>query len=115
MSEPAIVITPVDTVLQRVASELGTAASEIADLEARLAGLIGSGHGDVAEIEQLQALDRLGQQLRVLELFLYSAAPRSTGRVDLAPALEYVWLEGVRARLSGVAAAPAAGCDAELW
>lgn len=120
MCEPALLSTPVETVLQRVASELGSAASELADIEARLAAMIGSGFGEAADFEQLQTLDRLGQQMRVLELFLCTAAAHAPGEMDLTQSLSFVWLESVRQRLGGapasVAAAAVAGADdAELW
>jgi hypothetical protein len=106
-----------ETVMQRVAVELGAAACELEAVEGAVSGLIESGVLP-ANVDQFQALDRIGQQLRALEAFLHATASCSCGRIDVEPALEEVWLEQVRSRLSGApaaAVATAAAVEVELW
>ena len=107
-----------ETVMQRVAVELGEAACELAAVESVIAGLIES-RALPASLDQLQAIDRIGQRLRTLEAFLQAASSCSCGRIDVAPALEEVWLEQVRNRLRGAPevarVAPALTEDVELW
>ncbi|MFT3722234.1 MAG: hypothetical protein QM773_01515 [Hyphomonadaceae bacterium] len=102
----------VDVVMQRVAGELGSAANDLAALESDVASLIGG--ANVEGMLRLQALDRIGQQLRVLEAFMSAAAPCQCGRIDIEPALDRVWLEAVRKRLGGGTLA-AAVAEPELW
>ncbi len=102
----------VDVVMQRVAAELGSAARDLAGLEGEVAALIGE--ANVEGMLRLQALDRINQQLQVLETFLRTAAPCQCGRIDIEPALDHVWLEAVRKRLGGGTLA-AAAAEPELW
>ncbi len=104
----------VETVLQRVASEIGSAADDLGALEQSVADLVVSA-GQASSLEQLQSLDRLGQQLRTLEVFLRAATPCSCGRVDIDRALDEVWLEGVRKRLGGGKTAAPVAAEPELW
>jgi hypothetical protein len=90
---------PVDVVMQRLTFEIRSAADDLAGLEAQVASLLGKGASE--GMEQLQSLDRLGQQLRVLEAFLGAAKPCACGRIDIESALDRVWLESVRKRLGG--------------
>jgi len=107
-----------ETVMQRVAVELGAAACELVAVESAIASLIESGVLPPG-LDQLQALDRVGQQLRTLEAFLHAASSCACGRIDVEPALEEVWLEQVRNRLRGAppvaVVAPAITQDVELW
>jgi hypothetical protein len=115
MPERVLTLAPADVVLKRVAAELGAAASELAAVEAHVAALIGHGLVDLAETEQLQALDRINQQLRALEAFLYAAAPLAEDRIDLTSALRSVSLERVRSRLAGSTSHATAPSAPELW
>ncbi len=103
---------PVDVVMQRVAVELGSAARDLAALEGEVAALIGE--ANVEGMLRLQALDRINQQLQVLEAFMRAAATCQCGGVDIEPALDRVWLEAVRKRLGGGTLAVAAS-EPELW
>ena len=105
----------VDVVMQRIAVEIGSAADELAGVEAHVAAMIG-GSAPTDGYERLQALDRLGQQLRTIEVFLSAAAPCKCGRLDIETALDSVWLESVRRRLAGGRTqAPAVPAEPELW
>jgi hypothetical protein len=105
----------IDVVMQRLATEIGSAADELAGVEAHVAALVG-GSAPTDGYERLQSLDRLGQQLRTLEAFLSAAAPCECGRLDIEAALDTVWLESVRKRLGGGRTpAPAAPAEPELW
>lgn len=105
----------VDVVMKRIAVEIGSAADELADVEAHVAAMVG-GAAPTNGFERLQALDRLGQQLRTLEAFLSAAAPCECGRLDIESALDRVWLEGVRKRLGGGRThTPAIAAEPELW
>jgi len=53
----------IDVVMKRIAGEIGSAADELADVEAHVAAMIG-GAAPTNGFERLQSLDRLGQQLR---------------------------------------------------
>ena len=103
---------PVDVMMTRVAGELNSAANDLAALEGEVAALIGE--ANVEGMLRLQALDRIGQQLRVLEAFLTTATPCQCGRIDIEQALDRVWLEAVRKRLGGGVLA-AAAAEPELW
>jgi hypothetical protein len=109
-----------EVVMQRIAVELGDAACELAAVEGAIAGLIES-RDLPADLDHFQALDRIGQKLRTLEAFLLAASSCSCGRIDVEAALDEVWLEQVRSRLSGApsvcvhAAVPAEPVDVELW
>lgn len=105
----------VDVVMQRIAAEIGSAADELAGVEAHVAALVG-GSAPTDGYERLQALDRLGQQLRTLEAFLSAAAPCECGRLDIETALDRVWLESVRKRLGGGRAqTQVLATEPELW
>ncbi|HVY87742.1 MAG TPA: hypothetical protein VG942_02685 [Hyphomonadaceae bacterium] len=107
---------PATTVFQRVAAELGAAAYDLSRVETHVA-VLAENRVAPASVEQLQALDRIGQQLRVLEAFLVSASTCRCGRIDIDQALGEVWLEAVRKRLGGGhgMAAEAASAEPELW
>jgi hypothetical protein len=107
---------PTDVVMGRVAAEIRSTADDLALIEADVAGLL-AGKASPDGILRLQSLDRLGQQLRTLELFLTTAAPCQCGRLDIDPALDRVWLESVRTRLGGgrTPGAEAAATEPELW
>lgn len=115
MSDSTLAYAPIDTVLTRVASELGAAACDLAGLEVRVAAIVGDSDDAIADLERLQDIDAIGQKLRAIETFLLAAAPRTFGLTDLGGALDHVLLEGVRARLAGGEAPVAHGDDAELW
>lgn len=102
----------VDVVMQRVAAELGSAAKDLAALEGEVAALIGE--ANVEGMLRLQALDRINQQLQVLETFMRAATPCQCGRIDIEQALDRVWLEAVRKRLGGGTLATAMA-EPELW
>ncbi len=104
---------PVDVVLQRLASEIASAADDLQALEGEIAKLVAAAPAD--GFERLQSLDRLSQQLRTLEAFLGAARPCTCGRVDIETALDRVWLEAVRKRLGGGRAHVAAPVEPELW
>jgi hypothetical protein len=115
MAERILFLAPADIVLKRVAAELGAAAADLAAVEAHVAALVGHGLSDHADAENLQALDRVNQQLRVLEAFLYAAAPLAQERMDLTDALHRVWLDGVRDRLAGHAPSCEPAPVPEFW
>ena len=71
--------------------------------------------GPGAAAEKLQALDKLTQQMRAIEVFLCAAAMDARGELALSAALDSVLLESVRARLAGESEAPAAQTDVEFW
>lgn len=106
---------PVEVVMRRLTSEIRSAADDLAGLEAHVASVIGK--GTVEGMEHLQSLDRLGQQLRVLEAFLGAAKPCACGRIDIESALDRVWLESVRKRLGGGRSQPHehVSAEPELW
>ncbi len=64
--------------MQRIAAEIGSAADDLAGVEAQVASA-GERSGPTDGYERLQALDRLGQQLRTLEAFLARPSPASAG------------------------------------
>jgi hypothetical protein len=105
----------IDVVMQRLAAEIGSAANDLADVEAQVAAMVGG--APLTGVERLQALDRLGQQLRALEAFLHAATLCACGRIDIETALDRVWLEGVRKRLGGgrTHAHEKAVAEPELW
>ena len=116
MCAPFPTCEPATTVFQRVAAELGLAAADLARVETHVA-ILAANRTAPASLEQLQALDRIGQQLRVLEAFLVMAGTCRCGRVDIDQALQEVWLEAVRKRLGGGHASEAAPASAEpdVW
>ena len=104
----------VETVMLRIAAEIGIAASDLAAVETQVVDALTTGSAS-ANLDQLQSIDRIGQQLRTLEAFLEGAGLCRCGRIDVERGLDEVWLEGVRARLGGspVSAAPAG--EVEVW
>jgi hypothetical protein len=104
-----------ETVMRRVAGEITAAANDLDRVEACVAGMVEAGQPGAADVVQLQALDRVGQQLRALATFLNSALPCSCGRIDVQLALGDVRLEAVRARLGGGLHGASAAGEAELW
>ena len=106
---------PAREVLRRVASEVGAAAEALALVEAQVAALMAVVSPGDGAVEKLQALDRLTQQMRAVEVFLCAAAMDAEGELALAPALDAVLLEGVRARLAGQGEAAPVPSDVELW
>lgn len=104
---------PVSVVMQRIAAEIGSAADDLAAIEADVAATIGGAAAGGSE--RLQSLDRLGQQLRTLEAFLSATASCKCGGVDIEAALDRVWLEAVRKRLGGGVSATAEVAEPELW
>lgn len=106
---------PMSIVLERIAVEVGSTADELAHVETHVAAMI-EGAGPAEGFEQLQALDRLGQQLRAIEAFLSAATSCECGRVNIEAALDSVSLEGVRKRLGGGRTPVAtAASEPELW
>lgn len=110
----APITAPAREVLRRVASEVGAAAEGLSLIEAQVAALLTASKPGADTLEKLQALDRLTQQMRAVEVFLCAAAMDAEGDVALAAALDSVLLEGVRARLAGEQEAAAAD-EPELW
>jgi hypothetical protein len=106
---------PLETVLQRVAVEVGGAAVDLEKLELLVIALAGGRPPATADMERLQSFDRLGQHLRTLQAFLHSLRPCLCGRIDIDTALDEVWLESVRRRLKGAPIAAPAIADPELW
>jgi hypothetical protein len=102
-----------DVILHRISTEIGSTADDLQEIEGQVASIIGGTNVD--SLERLQSLDRLGQQLRALQDFLAAAKPCECGRVDIEAALERIPLEGVRKRLGGGRAQPAAAVEPELW
>lgn len=113
-SAAAPVSAPARDVLRRVASEVGAAAEGLALIEAQVAALVTAAAPGGDAVEKLQALDRLTQQMRAVEVFLCAAAMDAEGEVALAAALDSVLLESVRTRLSGAEETLPAE-DVELW
>jgi hypothetical protein len=114
MCRPFPTCETVDVVMQRIAAEIGSAADDLAAVEAHVAAAVG-GAVTAGGLVQLQSLDRLGQQLRTLEAFLSAAGSCRCGRIDIDRALDRVWLEGVRKRLGGGRAPEPAATEPELW
>ena len=115
MCAPFPTCEPATTVFQRVAAELGRAAEDLSRVETHVA-ILAANRTAPSCLEQLQALDRIGQQLRVLEAFLVAVGTCRCGRVDIDQALQEVWLEAVRKRLGGgEASETAASAEPELW
>jgi hypothetical protein len=114
MSNAVHACEPFETVMLRVAAELGAVANDLAGVENRVATILQGAPDRKNDVAQLQSLDRIGQQLRALEAFLASACTCRCGCVDVMRALGDVRLESVRARLAGETPA-AAGGEVELW
>jgi hypothetical protein len=106
---------PAEIVLHRIAEEIGSVATGLSAVETHVSNLIGAAAAPVKDLEQLQALDRLGQHLRVLEAFLFAAGRCDCGRVDVDAALDSVWLEGVRIRLGGGRTSASMPAEPDLW
>lgn len=102
-------------VLRRVASEVGAAAEALAAVEAQVAALVAVVAPGEGAVEKLQTLDRLTQQMRAVEVFLCAAAMDAEGELALAPALDAVLLESVRARLAGRDEGTPPPADIEFW
>lgn len=107
---------PIGIVMSRVAAEVSSAADELAGIEADIADLA-SGSASPRAHERLQAVDRLVQQLRALDIFLRHAKTCDCGRVDIDVGLDQVWLETMRRRLGGAAyvAPETAASEPDLW
>lgn len=106
---------PIGIVMERVAVEVGSTANELAHIESHVATMI-EGAAPEDGVEQLQALDRLGQQLRAIEAFLSAATSCECGGVNIEAALDSVTLEGVRKRLGGGRTpVEAVASEPELW
>lgn len=102
-------------VLERIAVEVGSTADELGHIETHVATMI-EGARPADGFEQLQALDRLGQQLRAIEAFLSAATSCECGRVNIEAALDSVSLESVRKRLGGgYAPVETTASEPELW
>ena len=104
----------IETVMLRVAAEIRVAAKDLAVVEAQVVDALSTGSA-LANLDQLQSIDRIGQQLRTLEAFLEGAGMCRCGRVDVERGLDEVWLESVRARLSGAAMSAAPAGEVEVW
>jgi hypothetical protein len=110
----AAATAPAAEVLRRVASEVGAAAEGLALVEAQVSALLtAAGPGPAAE--KLQALDKLTQQMRAIEVFLCAAAMDARGELALSAALDSVLLESVRARLAGEAETSPTAPEPEFW
>jgi hypothetical protein len=107
---------PASVVFQRVAAELRIAADALTQVEDHVS-LLAADRALPDSVEQLQAIDRIGQQLRALEDFLDAAGQCRCGRIEIDFALGEVRLEAVRMRLSGERppAAAMASAEPELW
>jgi hypothetical protein len=70
---------------------------------------------DESRRRDLQQLDLLLQHLSALKDFVEGLVPNDEGSVDLAGAVRRIPLEGLRARLSGVAAASDRPGSVELF
>jgi hypothetical protein len=104
----------VETVMLRVAAEIGVAARDLAAVESQVVDALAKRSAS-ANLDQLQSIDRIGQQLRTLEAFLEGAGMCRCGRVDVERGLDEVWLESVRARLGGVPVSVAPAGEVEVW
>ncbi|SUS03264.1 conserved hypothetical protein [uncultured Defluviicoccus sp.] len=115
MSDGPSSCQPTSVLLQRLAAEIGAAADDLSALENGVASLIGVGSAPVEDVAPLQALDRIGQQLRTLEMFLEAVTAGRCGCVDVEAALSGIRLEAVRARLGGEERVAAPAGDVDIW